>query len=64
MKTILALTLVSLLSGCTARIDGWQLEKSNELCKDKGGIDYIDYYTYALVRCLDGTSQQVGENQN
>jgi len=62
MKIIVAIIVCFLLSGCSYRMNIWEIKKAEETCNAHGGIDHIYWdFMYSLnntalkVVCLDGT---------
>ncbi len=55
MKYLIFCTVL-IISGCTS-LEGWQFERASNICKDRGGVDYIEYIPLnpKVVNCNDGT---------
>jgi len=43
----------TLLQGCSKQTDSYEINISTNICKDHGGIDYINNFLN-MVRCNDG----------
>ena len=56
MKKLSVIILVILLSGCTNRLAGWELEQAIKTCQGADKIDSIATYPIdnAIVTCRDG----------
>jgi len=55
----LLLILLVFLSGCSFRIDGWEFEQANKICKDRGGVSLINVLLDDSVTCLDGYKESL-----
>ena len=55
MKTSIILIISAiLLSGCSFSLNGWQVLKAVELCKDHNGVDNINVFFVETVTCRNG----------
>ena len=51
----LIIALVIILTGCSSAIPGWDVDKAEKYCSDKGGIYHISTWTDAYgVLCSNG----------
>lgn len=60
-KLLIAGVVLLILLGCTRTFDLGQVEKIKDLCKNNGGVDYVEIYvddasasTMFNIRCVDG----------
>ena len=53
LSSLAPFILVAVLSGCSSRVEGWQIIKAQEFCSNRGGIDHINNGTEMAV-CRDG----------
>ena len=56
MKILSIIIMLFMLSGCASSVDLWVINRSQYICKDKRGIDYINFITNNVI-CSDGTSK-------
>ena len=60
MKKIILILMLTVLSGCAGRVDGWQLNMANKKCQESGGVDYISTFFDVRAVCFNGKAVEIG----
>jgi len=60
----LFLILLVFLSGYSFRVDSWELEQATKICKDRGGVSFVNVFLDASVTCIDGYKESFKRTSN
>jgi len=58
IKLLVLACFLFLLISCVSRTDGWEINVASEVCKDHGGINYINHISGDVI-CNDGFYKQI-----
>lgn len=58
-----SLLVCLLVVGCDASIDGWVVERSQDLCVNHNGVDYINLLNDKIM-CMDGNVFSIEATHN
>ena len=60
MRNLLIMLALLAFIGCDQRVERSEINDLTDMCKEHGGLSYIDLNVRAKALCKDGTSVRIG----